>query len=118
MQTIPIHLDHYTIALVHPNIAISTRWAFQQITPSKKEKTIAEIIQQPIATWKNDLINDFEKPVFEAHPSLALIKNNLYEQGALYASLSGSGSSLFGIFLKETFVKQSKALDKLQMDLI
>ncbi len=118
MQPISINLSNYTMALIHPNIPISTGWAFQQITPAIKEKTIASIIQQPIATWKNELINDFEKPVFEAHPSLALIKNDLYEQGAIYASLSGSGSSLFGLFPKGTVFNPSSAFDKLKMDII
>ena len=118
MQPIPINLSNFTMALIHPNIPISTGWAFQQITPAIKEKTIASIIQQPITTWKNELINDFEKPVFEAHPSLALIKHNLYEQGAIYASLSGSGSSLFGLFPKGTTLQSSSAFDKLKMDLI
>ncbi|MEI7588619.1 MAG: 4-(cytidine 5'-diphospho)-2-C-methyl-D-erythritol kinase [Chitinophagia bacterium] len=118
MQTIPIHLEHYTIALIHPNISISTGWAFQQIKPCKKEKTIAEIIQQPITTWKNELINDFEKPVFDAHPTLLQIKNDLYHQGALYASLSGSGSSLFGLFPKGITWNATPSIDKLQMDLI
>jgi 4-diphosphocytidyl-2-C-methyl-D-erythritol kinase len=118
MQPMPINLSNFTMALIHPNIPISTGWAFQQITPAIKEKTIASIIKQPIATWKNELINDFEKPVFEAHPSLALIKHNLYEQGAIYASLSGSGSSLFGLFPKGTTLQSSSAFDKLKMDLI
>ena len=118
MQPMPINLSNFTMALIHPNIPISTGWAFQQITPAIKEKTIASIIQQPIATWKNELINDFEKPVFEAHPSLALIKHNLYKQGAIYASLSGSGSSLFGLFPKGTTLQSSSAFDKLKMDLI
>ena len=118
MQPMPINLSNFTMALVHPNIPISTGWAFQQITPAIKEKTIASIIQQPITTWKNELINDFEKSVFEAHPSLALIKHNLYEQGAIYASLSGSGSSLFGLFPKGTTLQSSSAFDKLKMDLI
>ena len=118
MQPIPINLSNFTMALIHPNIPISTGWAFQQITPAIKEKTIASIIQQPITTWKNELINDFEKSVFEAHPSLALIKHNLYEQGAIYASLSGSGSSLFGLFPKGTTLQSSSAFDKLKMDLI
>ena len=118
MQPMPINLSNFTMALIHPNIPISTGWAFQQITPAIKEKTIASIIQQPITTWKNELINDFEKPVFEAHPSLALIKHNLYEQGAIYASLSGSGSSLFGLFPKGTTLQSSSAFDKLKMDLI
>ncbi len=91
-------LSNYKIALVHPGIHVSTTWAFSQLQPHAKEKSIAEIVAQPIETWKTTLINDFEAPLFKAHPILETIKNELYAQGALYASMSGSGSSLFGIF--------------------
>ena len=100
LQPIDIDLSNYTFALIHPGIPISTTWAFQQIKPGQKEKTIAAIIKAPIQTWKDHLINDFEKPVFGAHPNLQTIKNELYQQGAIYASLSGSGSTIFGIFPK------------------
>lgn len=91
-------LSHYQIVLVHPNIHISTAWAFSQLMPHTKEKSIASIVAQPITTWKDELLNDFEKPIIEAHPIIGNIKNLLYEMGAIYASMSGSGSSLFGIF--------------------
>ncbi|NQW78029.1 MAG: 4-(cytidine 5'-diphospho)-2-C-methyl-D-erythritol kinase, partial [Chitinophagaceae bacterium] len=96
LEPIAIDLSNYTIALIHPGIHIATSWAFQQLSPCVKEKSIATIIKQPIETWKTELINDFEAPVFKAHPSLEAFKNNLYGQGAIYASMSGSGSSIFG----------------------
>ena len=96
----PCNLSDYTIVLVHPGIHISTGWAFGQLTPGAKQKSVATIVAQPIETWKEELINDFEAPIFIAHPSLAEIKAQLYQQGAIYASMSGSGSSLFGIFPK------------------
>ena len=102
LEPIAIDLSNYTIALIHPGIHIATSWAFQQLSPCVKEKSILTIIKQPIETWKSELINDFEAPVFKAHPALEDLKNNLYEQGAIYASMSGSGSSLFGIFPKGT----------------
>lgn len=109
-----ISLDAYHIALIHPGIHISTAWAFDQLHPCKKDKSILDIIQQPIATWKTELINDFEAPVFEAHPMLANIKAQLYSKGAIYASMSGSGSSLFGLFPKSenqpTFQFESSVL--------
>jgi 4-diphosphocytidyl-2-C-methyl-D-erythritol kinase len=61
-------------------------------------KSIQKIIQQPIETWKTELINDFEEPVSKAHPEIAKLKVELYSKGALYASMSGSGSTFFGIF--------------------
>jgi 4-diphosphocytidyl-2-C-methyl-D-erythritol kinase len=98
----PYHCDlsNYQIVLIHPAIHVSTAWAFSQLIPSTKQKSIAEIVAQPIESWKTDLINDFESPIIKAHPIIGEIKNNLYLQGAVYASMSGSGSSLFGIFPK------------------
>jgi 4-diphosphocytidyl-2-C-methyl-D-erythritol kinase len=98
LNPINCDLSNYKIALIHPAIHISTAWAFSQLNPHTKEKSIAEIVAQPIQNWKNHLINDFEAPIFLAHPLLQDIKNELYNMGAVYASMSGSGSSLFGIF--------------------
>ena len=100
LATNEICLDDYDIILIHPGVHISTAWAFAQLQPCKKDKSILDIIQQPITTWKSELINDFEAPVFKAHPPLANIKEQLYSKGAVYASMSGSGSSLFGLFQK------------------
>jgi 4-diphosphocytidyl-2-C-methyl-D-erythritol kinase len=118
LNPIAIDLSNYTIALVHPGIHIATPWAFQQLSPCIKEKIIAEIIKQPIETWKAELINDFEAPVFKAHPRLEDLKNNLYSQGALYASMSGSGSSLFGIFPKGSKIESPAPDSSLRIDLI
>jgi 4-diphosphocytidyl-2-C-methyl-D-erythritol kinase len=116
LAPISIDLSNYTIALVHPGIHIATSWAFQQLKPCVKEKSILTIIKQPIETWKAELINDFEAPVFKAHPSLEDLKNNLYSQGALYASMSGSGSSLFGIFPKGTKLALPALGTKIRVD--
>ena len=118
LQPINIDLSNYTFALIHPGIHISTAWAFQQIKPGVKEKTIAAIIQAPIQTWKDHLINDFEQAVFGAHPLLHTIKSELYQQEALYASLSGSGSSIFGIFPKGHSLNPAPCFDKLRIDFI
>ena len=116
LEPIAIDLSEYTIALVHPGIHIATSWAFQQLSPCVKEKSIATIIKQPIETWKAELINDFEAPVFKANPLLEKIKNNLYSQGAIYASMSGSGSSLFGIFPKGTKIESPTDAAPLRVD--
>jgi len=100
LNPIEIDLSPYTLILIHPQIHIPTPWAFQQIIPCKKEKEIAKIVQQPLSTWKQELVNDFEAPVMKAHPLIGSIKEELYAQGALYASMTGSGSSLFGLFPK------------------
>lgn len=92
------NLHGYYIAIVKPNVSVSTGEAYQQITPKKPVKCCRDIVRQPINTWKDELTNDFEAPAFKAHPILADIKTQLYEQGALYAQMSGSGSAMFGIF--------------------
>jgi 4-diphosphocytidyl-2-C-methyl-D-erythritol kinase len=84
--------------LVNPNIHIDTSWAFTKIEIEPSQKPVKEIIAQPIETWKHQLANDFEKPVFENYPEIKKIKETLYHIGAIYASLSGSGSSVYGIF--------------------
>lgn len=118
LEPISIDLSNYTIVLVHPGIHIATPWAFQQLSPCVKEKTIAEIIKQPIETWKTELINDFEAPVFKAYPALEDFKKNLYNQGAIYASMSGSGSSLFGIFPKGNKIESASLGTSIRVDLI
>jgi len=113
-----IDLSNYTIALVHPGIHIATAWAFQQLSPCVKAKSIAATIKQPIETWKTELMNDFEAPVFKAHPPLEAFKNSLYSQGAIYASMSGSGSSLFGIFPKGSKIESPAPDSSVRIDLI
>ena len=116
----PIHLDlsNYQFLIVHPGIHIATKWAFQQLNPNTKSETIALIIEKPITEWKDALVNDFEAPVFKAEPTLSEIKSKLYQLGAIYASMSGSGSSLFGIFPKQHFEHAPSIDHALRIDLI
>ena len=100
LQEINMTLSSYQIVLVNPNIHISTGLAFSQIIPSIPSISIREIIDLPIHQWKDLMVNDFEKTVFPLFPKIAEIKKEFYTQGALFASLSGSGSSVFGIFEK------------------
>lgn len=118
LNPISLSLKEYQIVLIHPSIAISTAWAFQQIQPATKSKNIIDIIHQPIHSWKQDLINDFEAPILSAHPILQSIKTELYEKGAIYASMSGSGSSFFGIFEKSTKRPSFSFSTKMQVDFI
>lgn len=111
-------LSNYNIVLLHPGIHIATPWAFQQITPCKKDKLIATIIQQPMSTWKQELINDFEAPVIHAHPIIGALKNDLYLQGAVYASMSGSGSSIYGIFEKNKKYEKSDITNNIRIDTV
>ncbi len=102
-QLTEIHIDlsSYKIVIVNPGIHVNTGWAFQQITPTIPTKSIQQMIAQPIETWKNELVNDFELPVATAYPAINNIKQELYTKGAVYASMSGSGSTVFGIFKKD-----------------
>ena len=107
LEEINLDLSAFNFVMVNPNIHINTGWAFNNITPALPKKSIKEIIQQPINTWKKELLNDFEKPVFEQYPEIKNIKETLYEQGALYASMSGTGSTVFGIFEKQVSIKNN-----------
>ena len=92
------NLEGYSLVVVKPQIAVSTKEAFSNITPRKPLMCCREIVAQPIETWKDALCNDFEESVFGIYPQLDDIKNRIYTLGAAYAQMSGSGSSLFGIF--------------------
>lgn len=92
------NLHGYWLTVVKPPIAISTREAYQAITPNKPGKCCRDIVREPIDTWREQLTNDFEGALFERYPQLSQIKDKLYELGAVYAQMSGSGSALFGIF--------------------
>ena len=95
------NLQGYYLCVVKPDVAVSTKEAYSAITPKKPAKSCRDIVRQPIETWKEELVNDFEEPIFKMHPELEAIKQKLYDQGAVYASMSGSGSALYGIFKKE-----------------
>lgn len=92
------NLQGYYIAIVKPAIAVSTREAFKQIICRQPEYCCRDIVRQPVETWKTVLTNDFEEPAFKQHPELADIKQRLYDLGAVYAQMSGSGSAFFGLF--------------------
>jgi len=98
LEETTLDLSGYKIVLINPGIHINTGWAFSQITPAPSKNSVKKIIQQPITSWKDDLVNDFEIPVFSANPQIKEIKEMLYSQGAIYAAMSGSGSTVFGIF--------------------
>lgn len=95
---ISLSLKNYQIVIIKPDIFVSTRDAFAQITPRKPKHQITDIINYPLTEWKDYLTNDFEESVFFKFPEIRDIKNLLYNKGAIYASMSGSGSSVYGIF--------------------
>lgn len=100
LQPVALSLKEYTMVLVIPGVHISTKEAFEGIVPQQQNQSIADIIRQPVETWRNGLVNDFETTVFKKYPQLATIKETMYTNGALYASLTGSGSVVYGIFKK------------------
>jgi 4-diphosphocytidyl-2-C-methyl-D-erythritol kinase len=99
MEEIEVDLSDHHFVIVNPGIHISTAEAFNGIYISTGGKQpLKEIIAQPLDSWKHSLVNEFEAPVFAKHPELKQIKEKLYGSGARYASMTGTGSSIFGIF--------------------
>ena len=108
LEEINLDLSAYKFFIVNPGISIGTAWAFSQLderSRSNKENNLKEVIQQPVETWKNKMVNDFENIVFQKHQEIKTIKEKLYEAGALYSAMSGSGSTVFGIFKKENMLQ-------------
>lgn len=100
LSEIEVDLSNYQFLIVNPGIHISTAWAFSQIKPAQQLYPIEDTILIPIGQWKGMLINDFEKPVVQQYPEIGEIIHQLYANGAIYAALSGSGSTVFGIYPK------------------
>jgi 4-diphosphocytidyl-2-C-methyl-D-erythritol kinase len=96
----PIRLDlsNYKIVLVMPPVHVSTAEAYGGVKPAPVKDSLMELVYRPIAEWKKFIKNDFEASVFKNHPEIRGVKAALYEAGAIYASMSGSGASVFGIF--------------------
>lgn len=94
----PFDLSSYHFVIIYPNIHVSTPEAYKHVTPNASLKDIRVTLKQPIETWKDELFNDFESSVFKQYPKIEKVKEALYNAGAIYASMSGSGSTLFGIF--------------------
>jgi 4-diphosphocytidyl-2-C-methyl-D-erythritol kinase len=102
MQEVNLDLSTYKIIVVNPRIHVNTAWAFTRIKPHQRAQQILSIIRNPITDWKNLITNDFEVPVFQDFPEIKKIKDHFYNHDALYASMSGSGSTVYGIFEKNT----------------
>lgn len=107
MHEVPLDLASFKIMIINPKIHINTGWAFSRITPGRSSFPIREVMNTPVNNWQNRLTNDFELPVFEAFPEIKSIKEQLYNMGAVYASMSGSGSTVYGLFNKEDLIAPS-----------
>ena len=98
LNPINLTLKGYTILLVKPDVAVSTAEAYAGVTPHKPETALADAVMRPVSEWKECVFNDFEPSVFKKYPLLADIKQKLYDLGAEYAAMTGSGSTIYGLF--------------------
>jgi 4-diphosphocytidyl-2-C-methyl-D-erythritol kinase len=106
LEEINLDLSAYKFLIVNPNIHVNTGEAFASLNQNNFSPigALQPQITSDITTWKNSIKNDFEKPVFEKHPEIERIKTLLYENGAIYSAMSGSGSTVFGIFEKDKVI--------------
>ncbi len=105
LENVDLSLEGYYLMLIKPDINVATKDAFALINPTYPEVSLKEIIKKPVSGWKDLMVNDFEKSIFAKYPAIEQIKLKLYALGAVYASMSGSGSSVYAIFNKKTDLK-------------
>ena len=98
MNEINLNVKGLSLLLVKPPVEVSTAIAFQNVVPQKPAVLLSELINLPVQDWKNNIVNQFESSVFPHYPAISDIKTQLYNMGAVYASMSGSGSCVFGLF--------------------
>ncbi len=101
LQPVGLDLSGWHIGIVRPDIPVSTKEAFSLIHPHFPTKNCRDVVAQPVETWRQELTNDFEQSVFALHPEIGQVKERLYQMGATYAAMSGSGSALYGLFKKK-----------------
>lgn len=104
-ETVQLSLAGYYLVLVKPPVFVSTAEAYAAVTPARPEVSLKELLKMPVEQWKGRVVNDFEKSVFEHYPLIREIKEQFYTTGALYASMSGSGSSVFAIYSQQPDIK-------------
>jgi len=97
---VAISLQAYNLVIVKPPVSVSTKEAYAQVKPHQPAVSLKDIICLPVTEWKNLLVNDFESGVFALYPEIEKVKQQLYAEGAVYASMTGSGSAVFGLFEK------------------
>jgi 4-diphosphocytidyl-2-C-methyl-D-erythritol kinase len=101
LKPIPLSLSSWWLALVNPGIHVSTKEAFSNVSPKPAPVDLARKILEPVESWKNWLHNDFEDSVCKIHPEISTIKDSLYTQGAAHASMTGTGSTVYGLFREQ-----------------
>lgn len=107
---VDVVLQDYWLLLVKPDIHVSTPEAYAGVTPAKAKTALTELIKMPIESWKDTIFNDFEKSVFAKFPEIGELKEKMYNFGAVYASMSGSGSSVYGIFREKPNSEELKKI--------
>lgn len=100
LQPVGLDLGGWFLAVVRPDIPVPTKEAFALITPRRPAVNCRDLVARPVEQWRGVLLNDFEKSVFAQHPEIGRVKEQLYELGAVYSAMSGSGSAVFGLFRK------------------
>jgi 4-diphosphocytidyl-2-C-methyl-D-erythritol kinase len=108
LSKIALDLSGYYFVIIKPKIHVSTSEAYKSIIPDLKGKKLKKTILEPIENWKNSVINDFEVAIEKKYPEIGEIKEQLYDLGAIYASMSGSGSALYGIFKEKPLFPENK----------
>lgn len=98
MEPYPLCLAGMTLVVVKPDVGVSTREAYAGVRPHVPEVPLAERLRRPVAEWQGVVTNDFEPHIFTAHPAIREARDSLLAAGAVYASMSGSGSAVFGLF--------------------
>lgn len=106
LNPVSVDLSGYTLVLVKPNVHVSTKDAYAGIVPKPPTAKIPEVLKLPVSQWKDLLVNDFEPSVFRKFPEINSIKKRLYEQGALYACMSGSGATVFWLVQPSRFTQK------------
>lgn len=97
-------LDGYYIVVLNPGIIINTKEAYHNCIPAKRAKRLEDLVSKPVDSWKKTISNDFEDFVFKVYPRVAALKKELYKCGAVYSSMTGSGSTVYGIFRKKPLI--------------
>ena len=98
MSPVRLSLKGYSVLLVKPAIEVSTKEAYSLVVPGRPEVALSDAIELPVSQWRDVIVNDFEKSIFALHPEIGELKRRMYETGAVYAAMSGSGSTVYGIF--------------------
>jgi 4-diphosphocytidyl-2-C-methyl-D-erythritol kinase len=98
LEPVSLDLSQYYFVIINPGIHVNTGWAFKQLQLKPPAHSLLQAVHAPVNTWRETVVNDFEKAVTAQYPAIAAIKEVVYQQGAVYASMTGSGSTVFGLF--------------------